>query len=164
MPTPLSETESFLRQLRAERGHVLEAIEGLSEADLRRGVLPSGWSCIGLVKHLAVDVERFWFRKAVAGEDVELYEDAEGWTVDEGTPVEEILALYRDECERADAIITATAMDAFPKWWPEEQFPGFPARELRRTLLHVIAETATHAGHADAARELLDGKQYLVLT
>ncbi|GLZ80407.1 hypothetical protein Afil01_52140 [Actinorhabdospora filicis] len=164
MPTAMTETEALLRQLRAERGHVLEAIEGLSDADLRRGVLPSGWSCLGLVKHLAVDVERFWFRKAVAGEDVELYEGAEGWTVGPETPAEEILALYEDEAARADAIIAATAMDAFPKWWPVELFPNFPARELRRTVLHVMAETATHAGHLDAVRELIDGRQYLVLT
>lgn len=164
MPEPITETKAMLRQLRAERGHILAAIEGLSDADLRRGVLPSGWSCLGLVKHLAVDVERFWFRKAVAGEDVELCEGAEGWTVGAETPAEEILALYKDECERSDAIITATAMEACPRWWPDELFPGFPARELRRTVLHVIAETATHAGHLDAVRELIDGRQSLVLT
>jgi hypothetical protein len=50
-----------------------------------------------------------------------------------------------------------------PKWWPDF-FRDFPPRPLRRTILHVITETAAHAGHMDAARELIDGGQWLVLT
>ncbi len=49
-----------------------------------------------------------------------------------------------------------------PAWWPDF-FSDFPARPLRRTILHVITETACHAGHLDAARELTDGTQWLVL-
>ena len=74
-----------------------------------------------------------------------------------------ILGLYRDEIARADAIIAATPIDAMPKWWPDF-FTDFPPRPLRRTILHVIAETATHAGHLDVFRELTDGTQWLVLT
>jgi hypothetical protein len=43
-------------------------------------------------------------------------------------------------------------------------FPGLPVRDLRRVLLSVITETATHAGHLDAVRELIDGRTWLVLT
>jgi Protein of unknown function (DUF664) len=50
-----------------------------------------------------------------------------------------------------------------PTWWPDF-FANLPPRPLRRTILHAIAETATHAGHLDAARELIDGGQWLVLT
>ncbi|TVZ04468.1 DUF664 domain-containing protein [Trebonia kvetii] len=63
---------------------------------------------------------------------------------------------------KADAIIAATPLDAMPKWWPDF-FNDFPARPLRSTILHVITETACHAGHLDAARELTDGTQWLVL-
>ena len=49
------------------------------------------------------------------------------------------------------------------RWWPDF-FKNFPPRPLRKTILHVITETATHAGHLDAARELIDGGQWLVLT
>ena len=60
-------------------------------------------------------------------------------------PAAEIIARYRDEIAKADAIIAATPIDAMPKWWPDF-FTNFPPRPLRRTILHVIAETATHAG------------------
>jgi hypothetical protein len=70
---------------------------------------------------------------------------------------------YRDEAAKADVIIAATPVDAMPKWWPGF-FGDFPPRPLRKTILHVITETATHAGHLDAYRELADGGQWLVLT
>ena len=78
-------------------------------------------------------------------------------------PSAAIFGLYRDEITRADEIIAATPIDAMPRWWPDF-FQDFPARPLRRTILHVIAETATHAGHLDVFRELTDGAQWVVLT
>jgi hypothetical protein len=60
----------------------------------------------------------------------------------------------------------AEGLDAsglMPKWWPAS-LTNMPAPPLYKALLHVIAETATHAGHLDAARELIDGRQWLVLT
>jgi hypothetical protein len=74
------------------------------------------------------------------------------------------VARYRDEIDRADSVIAATELDAPPRQpdplWAQwgVQFP-----DLRFILLHMIVETATHAGHLDAARELLDGKQWLVM-
>jgi hypothetical protein len=55
--------------LAAERGHVLGILDGLSEEQLRRPVLPSGWNCLGMVKHLALADEHYWFRCVVGGED-----------------------------------------------------------------------------------------------
>jgi hypothetical protein len=55
------EREVLSSCLNEQRDHVLGILEGLSEEDLRRPVLPTGWTCLGLVQHLAVDVERFWF-------------------------------------------------------------------------------------------------------
>lgn len=149
--------------LTAQREHVLGALDGLCADDLRRAVLPSGWTALGMVQHLAVEVERFWFRGAVAGEPITLTHRDEGWQVPADVPGDTILDLYRDEIAKANAIIAATPVDAMPKWWPDF-FAGFPPRPLRRTILHVITETATHAGHLDAARELIDGGQWLVLT
>ena len=160
----MDEKTALLTSLRGQREHVLGAVDGLSDADLRRPVLPTGWSCLGLVHHLAVDVERFWFRAVMAGERVELFEDDGGWTVPEEVPAEEVLALYRDEAERSDAVVAAHALDDGPAWWPEELFPGLPVRDLRRLVLAVVTETATHAGHLDAVRELIDGRTWLVLT
>jgi Protein of unknown function (DUF664) len=163
-PKVIDEKSVLLMVLRGQREHVLGALEGLGEEDLRRPVLPSGWSCLGLVHHLAVDVERFWFRAVLAGGQVPLYEGDAGWQVPEGMTAEDVLGLYREEAAGADALIEAHALEDGPAWWPEEIFPGLPVRDVRRLVLAVITETATHAGHLDAVRELIDGRTWLVLT
>jgi hypothetical protein len=160
----MDEMLALIEALHAQRAHVLGILDGLSNSDLLRPVLPSGWSCAGLVHHLAVDVERFWFRAVVAGERVELLDGDAGWQVPPGWSPDAVLELYREEAARADAIIGARSLDASPVWWPTEVFPGMPEKDLRRTVLHVITETACHAGHLDATRELLDGRRWLVLT
>jgi uncharacterized damage-inducible protein DinB len=157
------ETDALLASLNSQRQHVLGALEGLSEDDLRRPVLPSGWTPLGMVRHLSLEVEQFWFRGAVAGEPITLTSGDEAWQVPADVPGTAILDLYRDEIARANEIIAATPADAMPKWWPDF-FRDFPPRPLRKTVLHVITETATHAGHLDAARELIDGGQWIVLT
>jgi uncharacterized damage-inducible protein DinB len=157
------EKDALLAALNAQREHVLGTLAGLSEDDLRRPVLPSGWTALGVIRHLALEVEQFWFRGAVAGEPITLTHGDEAWQVPADVPGTAILELYRDEIARADAIIAATPADAMPKWWPDF-FRDFPPRPLRQTILHVITETATHAGHLDAARELIDGSQWIVLT
>ena len=157
------EKDALLAALNSQREHVLGALDGLPEDALRRPALPSGWTPLGMVRHLALEVEQFWFRGAVAGEPITLTSGDEAWQVPPDASAAAILDLYRDQIARADAIIAATPIGAMPKWWPDF-FANFPPRPLRRTMLHVITETATHAGHLDAARELLDGTQWLVLT
>ncbi|MDQ6687944.1 MAG: DinB family protein [Actinomycetota bacterium] len=157
------EAQALLASLGAQRNHVLGILEGLPEEDLRRPVLPSGWTSLGLVRHLALDVERFWFRAVVAGERVDLETGDAGWQVPPEMPAEAVFDLYRAEARLADAVIAGTALDALPAWWPDF-FGDWPPRELRRTILHVVTETACHAGHLDAVRELIDGRTWLVLT
>jgi len=165
-PTLSKESRALLSSLSDQRDHVLGILEGLPEEALRRPVLASGWTCLGLVQHLALDVERFWFRAIVAGDPAVL--DAEGpedaWQVTSDVPVKTVFDLYRQEIEIANAIIAATPVDAAPAWWPEELFPDWRLDDLRETLLHVITETACHAGHLDAVRELIDGRTWIVLT
>jgi uncharacterized damage-inducible protein DinB len=151
--------------LDGQRRHVLGILEGLDDDALRRPVLPSGWSCAGLVQHLALDVERFWFRGVVGGDPdvlaaIEGADDA--WQVDAGLPAHAVLDGYRTEIALADDVIAATAPDATPLWWPPFT-GGWRLADRDEVLLHVITETACHAGHLDAARELLDGRQWLVL-
>lgn len=153
--------------LAVQRHHVLGILDGLDDEQLHRAVLPSGWSCMSLVQHLTVDVERFWFRGAVAAER-EVVEDVmgngeDGWQVEPGVVGSDVLEAYRRETERADAVIASTDLDAAPKWWPVHLFGDSRLDSLGDILLHVITETATHAGHLDAARELIDGRQWLVL-
>ncbi len=165
---PTAEVEALLASLDSQRDHVLGILDGLDEAALRRPVLPSGWTCLGVVQHLAVDIERFWFRGVVAGEaavteaPVDGAEDA--WQVDTAVPAADVFATYRDEIARANAIVTARRADTEPAWWPDDLFGEWRLDDLRDVLLHVITETACHAGHLDATRELLDGRAWRVVT
>ncbi len=163
-PEASAETAMLLKWLTGQRSHVLGILDDLSDADLRRPVLPSGWTCLGLVQHLAVDVERFWFRNVVAGEPMDAgSDDKNAWEVGPEVAAGDVLGLYRREIELADAIIAGTGLDAAPAWWPEF-FGSFRLENLREVMLHVIAETACHAGHLDAVRELIDGRTWLILT
>ncbi|MFC9121022.1 DinB family protein [Streptomyces sp. NPDC057067] len=164
---PDPEIRSLLSFLHGQRRHVLGILDGLDTDALCRPVLPSGWNCLGLVQHLALDVERFWFRAVVAGDqDVIESSAAEGdaWQVDPEVQAAEILDRYRTEAGLADTVISATAADAPLAWWPHHLFGEPHLHTLRDVLLHVITETACHAGHLDAARELLDGRRWMVLT
>jgi uncharacterized damage-inducible protein DinB len=163
-PPVTKERQALVSSLAEQRRHVLGIVEGLSEEDLGRPILPSGWTCAGLVHHLAIDVERFWFRVVVAGEPVPDDEPDNAWQVPVGVTAAAVLDGYRREIELADAIVAATSVDSAPAWWPEDLFGSWRLDDLREILLHVIAETATHGGHLDAARELIDGRQWVVLT
>jgi hypothetical protein len=157
-----SERDVLLGSLDAQRRHVLGAVEGLSPSQLRRPVLPSGWHALGMIKHLAVAHERYWFRYIVGGENVALLQgtDAE-WQADSG---ENVIALYQDEWRLANEIIATTAIGAPPaRRDPEWENWGREFSDLRVIMLHMITETATHAGHLDATRELLDGRQWIVM-
>jgi len=163
-----NETETLLSYLNHQRDHVLGILEGLSGEDLLKPVLPTGWTCLGLVQHLTFDIEQFWFRRVVAGESIEPDEmgddPAAAWKVSASVAPDAVFARYRLEAQRADAIVAATSPDAEPAAWPEDLFPHWRLPDLRAITLHVIAETACHAGHLDAARELLDGRTWLILT
>src|SRR5580658_5456980 len=95
-PRPDREREALLEWLDDQRKHVLGVLTGLSEEDLRRPVLPTGWSCLAVVRHLAVDDERFWFRAVAAGEPLPLDDDT-GWQLSPDEPAEAVLDLYRRE-------------------------------------------------------------------
>lgn len=100
-PEPGAESAMLLRWLTGQREHVLGIQDGLSDADLRRSVLPSGWTCLGLVQHLALDVERFWFQHVVAGEPMDAEADADdAWQVGPDVAADDVLALYRRESAR----------------------------------------------------------------
>ncbi|MGY4902956.1 mycothiol transferase [Streptomyces sp. 900116325] len=164
---PNGEIGALLRALDGQRRHILGIIEGLDTDALRQAVLPSGWNCLGLVQHLALDVERFWFRAVVAGEkDVirALDDSDDAWQVGPDLTAADVLGRYRHEMDLADAVIAATAAETGLAWWPHHLFGEPHLHNLRDVLLHVITETACHAGHLDAVRELIDGRRWMVLT
>ena len=156
----------LLDHLAGQRRHVLAQVEGLSEEQLRRPVLPSGWSCVGLVRHLTLSDERYWFEVVVAGGPLDFWpEGANGdWQVQPDEPVADVIEAYRSAITRSDEVVSARALDEAPEqpedWW-EEAGLHFP--DLRSVLVHVLVETSVHAGHLDAVRELLDGHQHLVI-
>lgn len=144
------ERASLLAVLNRERSLVRAALDELSEAEARDAATASDLTCLGIVNHLAF-AERWWFRIVFIGEDV-----AVPWTTEdpdaemhppESDTVAVVLARYADECGRADAIVASTANLDQMSVSPERQ------RSLRWILLHMIEETAQHAGHLDIIRE-----------
>jgi hypothetical protein len=162
-PEPGGEGSALLSALNDQREHVLGILEGLTEEALRRPVLPSGWVCLGLVRHLALDVERFWFRGVVVGEPGVLESEESAWDVPPDMAAGDVFGLYRQEIALANEIIAATPLATPPARWPEF-FGNWRLSDLQEIVLHVITETACHAGHLDAARELIDGRRWLTLT
>ena len=152
----------LIRYLQVARDALLWKLEGLSEYDVRRPLVPTGTNLLGLVKHVA-SVEAGYFGETFGrpfGEPLPwLEEDAEPnadmWATAEESR-EDIVDLYRRVWAHSDATINALALDAIGHvpWWPPER------REvtLHRILINVIAETHRHAGHADIVRELIDGE------
>jgi uncharacterized damage-inducible protein DinB len=149
-------------RLEETRRHVLEQVQALPPAARRESRLPSGWTPLGVVRHLTLDVERVWFRAVMAGEDVELPVGYAGWTVPPEETDDAVLAGYVEECREATELIATTDLGHPPRWWFPDAGPP-PCSTLREVLLHVLVETATHAGHLDICRELVDGGQRLVL-
>ena len=148
--------------LTAQRQAVLAIVDGLDEDALRRTVLPSGWTPLGLIEHLG-HAERFWFQRILTGQVSELPWPASSGDEDEDAPfttehpADAVLAFYRDQCARSDAALAAARLDGaphseIPSWMPPD------THNVRTVLLHMIEETARHAGHLDAARELIDGR------
>src|SRR6266568_2863524 len=97
------EKRALLGFLGAQRRRAFVIIDGLSEPVLRRAVLPSGWTCLELIHHLALE-ERLWFRGIVGGEAVRLPESVEDdtaeWRVGADVCVDAVLGMYRDEIMR----------------------------------------------------------------
>jgi uncharacterized damage-inducible protein DinB len=152
----------LLEWLDAQRSHVAEQVRAMPAEARRHSYVPSGWTPRGVIRHLTLDVERVWFRAVMAGEGVDLPEGYDGWTAPERQSDEELLEQYANECRPATAAVDKLDLDAKPVWWFEDGGDP-PHSSLRELLLHVIVETATHAGHLDICRELVDGGQRLVL-
>lgn len=134
--------------------------EGLSEADAHRSVLPTSpyMTLAGLVSHMRW-VEHCWFEVLLLGRPAEgpLFEDGPedaDMRVD-GVPLARLLDEYERQCAVSNEIAAAHALEDVG------QHQGYKADQisLRWILLHMIEETARHAGHADIVRELLDGRK-----
>ncbi len=153
--------DALHRYLKAGREALLWKLEGLSEYDVRRPLTPTGTNLLGLVKHLT-GCEYGYFTLTFGKEPGPLPE----WLTEGGEPNvdmwaradekrEDIIAAYRGACVISDANIVKLPLTA------PGTVPGWPAERasvtMHEILVHMIAETHRHAGHADVVRELIDG-------
>ena len=158
---PSTELDQLRACLDAQRNHILEVVGGLDDEQLRLATLPSGWTPRQLVRHLTLGDERYWFSSIIGGADLDWTHTEVDWHVEEREASESIIAEYRAQIVASTAAIdgvspTDPPLQRDPQW--EEWGVSFPS--VRHIILHMIVETATHL---DAAVELLDGRQRLVL-
>lgn len=157
---PDRERADLLETLRTHRVFLRHTLRGVSDDQARQRPTASTLCLGGLVKHVAA-TEAQWadFIKrgpeamtgdtdAYAGEFEMLPEDT----------VDGVLAHYKQVAERTDALVRALPdLDASHPLPPAPWFRPGEHRSARRVVLHLIAETSQHAGHADILRESLDG-------
>ncbi|MEA2451511.1 MAG: hypothetical protein QOG04_221 [Actinomycetota bacterium] len=148
-----TEKETLHAFLQKQRNIYVWKLEGLSDEDLRRPMVESGTNLLGVLKHLAA-VEYGWFCLTFGRETEPLPFDKNDpeadlrVTPDEST--QDILDFYARARAAADAVINEVDLDHEGKSWA-----GVTV-SMRWVLLHMIEETARHAGHADIVRELID--------
>jgi uncharacterized damage-inducible protein DinB len=149
------------RYLQIARDALIWKLDGLSEYDARRPMTPTGTNLLGLVKHVA-SVEAGYlgdtfdrpFPEPLPWFDADAEPNADMWaSADESR--DQIVSFYRRVWAHSDVTIDTLALDAIghvPHWPPERN-----EVTMHQILVHMIAETDRHAGHADIVRELIDG-------
>jgi uncharacterized damage-inducible protein DinB len=156
---PASEAKALENFLDAQRVGLIRKVEGISDELARQTPTPSSLSLLGLIKHAATWEQR-WFEVIMAGrESPEQWpevlpepRDAELITSESDT-VTHWIEVYRAQCEASNAIAASMSLDdACAR-------TDIVECNLRYVLLHMIEETARHAGHADIIRETLDGSR-----
>jgi hypothetical protein len=160
----ISERDRLQYFLDEQRNAVVAIIEGLGEAELHTPVLPSGWTPIGLIRHLA-GAEAMWFQWVVLGTQPQVtwddgiddppYDPEAPFSTEHSSSA--VIEQYRRQCEKSNEILQSLDLHAALLGEHGLDWPDEPITDLRWVVLHMIEETARHAGHLDAARELLDG-------
>jgi len=145
--------------LKHEREAVLSKLDGLAEYDVRRPLTVTGTNLLGLVKHLATWEARYLgevfdrpFPEPLPRWDIEVERLADMWATEHESR-SDVVDRYRRVWHHSDATVAALALDATGRvaWWQDAEVPLF------NILVHLLAETSRHAGHADILREELDG-------
>lgn len=154
VPLTGGEKASLQASLDRHRDVVLWKLDGLNDEQLRRPMTPSGTNLLGLTKHLAA-VEYGWFcqtfgRKTEPLPFDENDENADLRVIPEETTAD-IVAFYGRARAAADKVIHELNLDDVGTAWFGDTV------SMRWVLLHMIEETARHAGHMDILRELIDG-------
>jgi hypothetical protein len=160
-PEPGSSTDVralFLRYLDFYRQTVDDKVRGLTSTELRSSRLPSGWSPVELVKHLAF-MERRWLVWGFLGEDVDSpWGDTEDerWHVADDETLDQLLTGLHEGGARTRRIVEAADLSTSAalggRFAQNREQPS-----LVWILFHVLQEYARHTGHLDIVRELADG-------
>ena len=148
------------RYLQEARDALLWKLDGLSEYDIRRPLVPTGTNLLGLVKHLAnVEIGYFCDTFGRPAADQMPWDESDSmsdmFTFPDETR-ESITGLYRRAWAYSDATLDALPLDTIghvPWWSPDDN-----EVTLHHILVRVATETNRHAGHADIVRELIDGE------
>lgn len=151
--------DSLRKYLQEARDAMLWKLEGLSEYDARRPLVPTGTNLLGLVKHLTgLELGYFGATFGRPSPDEPPFDEDDPLADLFATPEEsreQITGLYRRAWAHSDATIEALPLDSIghvPHWPPPHD-----EVTLHMILVHVLTETHRHAGHADIVRELIDG-------
>ncbi|HEY0805607.1 MAG TPA: DinB family protein [Pseudonocardiaceae bacterium] len=149
-PRLASDERATLRALlRYQRDSMVRKVTGVDDTAARRAFVGSGTSLLWLVKHMT-RAETVWILRRFAGQQVPIPDD----TVHPHDSLVTAMAAYRDTWTRVDAVI-----EAVPSLDEACRDVGDAAPvNLRWVLMHLLEETARHAGHADIMRELIDGQ------
>jgi hypothetical protein len=152
-----NERDAVTGFLDKQRDALIRKVRGVSDADARRTPTASSLSLLGLLKH-SVAWEDRWFQAIVAGRPLpdgwpESESPDQDFIVDDGDTVEQWVAMYEEAARTSRQIVAAMALDD-----PCARTDIIDCN-LRYVLLHMIEETARHAGHADIIRETLDGSR-----
>jgi uncharacterized damage-inducible protein DinB len=152
-----SERETLEGALDWYRAVVERKVHGLELEQVTRVMTPTGLSLLGILQHLG-RVERGWFREIFAGEEVgspgTADDDSAEFSIDPDGTVESVIGFYRDEVERSREIAQGSSLDALSA--AKTRFGDHVS--LRWILVHLLEETARHAGHMDVMREKIDGR------
>jgi uncharacterized damage-inducible protein DinB len=160
--TDLERTD-LLNALGMHRGFLMRTVAGVTDEQAAQRTTVSELCLGGLIKHVARMEER-WVgfiqngpgAMAMTPESYEAH--AASFRMEPGESLASIVARYEEVSRRTDELVTALpSLDASQRLPDAPWFPPETTWSARRVLLHVLAETAQHAGHADIIREALDG-------
>ncbi|MGH9917566.1 MAG: DinB family protein [Nitrososphaerales archaeon] len=164
--TGQQERADLLQSLAAQRAFLRQTVKGLTDAQARERTTVSELCLGGLIKHVS-EVESRWADfivrgpSAIAGfDEAAMAEHQAGFRMLEGETLDGLLERYEDVAQRTEELVKS--VPSLDSSHPLPEAPWFePGAKLtvRRALVHMLAESAQHAGHADIIRESLDGSK-----
>jgi hypothetical protein len=160
------ERADIIETLQAHRRFLRHTVEGLDDETAARRTTVSELCLGGLIKHVA-SMEAGWVKfvlegpgEKAAADEAAMATHAASFRMLEGETLAGLLTYYDEVAVRTDELVaTIPSLDVSHPLPEAPWFPPNARRSARRVFLHIVAETAQHAGHADILRETLDGQK-----